>query len=145
MTTVRELLAGKGDRVFTITGDQTVLEAVRFMNEHRVGALVVTRGDRIKGIFTERDVLQRVVTQTRSAAELRVEEVMTTQVKCCLKDMPVEEAARLMRDHRIRHLPVCDEGGKLVGLVSIGDVNAYHVQAQQATIDHLHAYVYQNV
>lgn len=142
MAIVRDLLMTKGDQVLTTSPDETVLEAVRRMNEHRVGALVVMERHRIVGIFTERDVLQRVVTQRRPAEELRVDEVMTRQVTCCRLDTPVEEAARMMRDQRVRHLPVCDSGKKLVGLVSIGDVNAYHVRAQQDALEHLQAYVY---
>ncbi len=140
--TVRDLLAGKGRQVYTTTGDHTVLDAVLQMNEHKVGALVVVKRDRIVGIFTERDVLRRVVTQKRPAEQMRVEEVMTAPVRCAPASMELDEASRLMRDHRIRHLPVCDDQGKLVGLISIGDLNAQHVQAQQATIEELHHYVY---
>ena len=145
MTTVRDLLAAKGGRVWTCDRSETVMDAVRRMNDHRIGALVVMDGQRIMGIFTERDVLQRVVTQGHAADNLLVVDVMTAPVRCCSPEMNVEEAGRLMRDQRIRHLPVCDDAGKLLGIVSIGDINAHHVRMQQDAIQHLEAYVYHSV
>lgn len=145
MTTVRDLLAAKGGRVWTCDRSETVMDAVHRMNDHRVGALVVMDGQRIMGIFTERDVLQRVVSQGHAAESMPVMEVTTAPVRCCSPEMNVDEASRLMRDHRIRHLPVCDAAGKLLGIVSIGDVNAYHVRMQQDAIQHLEAYVYHSV
>ena len=142
MTTLADLLAMKDPHVHTLGTGATVLEAIRLMNEERIGALVIMEKGRVAGIFTERDVLRRVVEDRRSPAALKVAEVMTTQVICCSPGTPIEEAGRLMKERRVRHLPVCDEAGRLMGLVSIGDVNAYHVHAHEATIHALQEYVY---
>lgn len=141
MATVRELLAGKGAQVHMVPPSATVLEAIRTMNDRRVGAVVVGLDGRLDGIFTERDVLRRVVAEQRDVSALRVSEVMTHDVLCCAPETTVEEASRIMRDERVRHLPVCDAAGKVVGLVSIGDVNAFHANIQDATIQLLNDYV----
>jgi CBS domain-containing protein len=119
----------------------TVLDAIRTMNDRRIGAVVVGRGGRMEGIFTERDVLRRVVAEQREVASLPVSAVMTKDVICCDPETSVEEASRTMRDQRIRHLPICDAEGHVVGLVSIGDVNAFHANVQDATIQLLNDYV----
>jgi CBS domain-containing protein len=142
MAVVRDLLARKGGHVHTVKDSQTVLEAIRLMNEHRIGALVVLRDGKLVGMFTERDVLRRVVEHQRPPAQVAVAEVMTPDAFCCRPEMSIDEASRIMKEERVRHLPVCDARGSLLGLISIGDVNAYHVSAQQAHIDELHEYVY---
>src|SRR4051812_22042428 len=131
MPTVMDILANKGSHVATIPSDATVLEATHVMNDRKIGALVVQDGNRVLGIFTERDVLRRVVAVERSPSATLVGEVMTKDVVCCPPDTEVDEASRIMRDRRIRHLPVCDDGTGLVGLVSIGDLNAYHASSQE--------------
>lgn len=141
MATVGELLAKKGSHVHTVSPSATVLDATRTMNEHRIGGLVVTQEGRMVGIFTERDVLRRVVAEQRSPAAVSVAEVMTTDVICCPPSTTVEETSRIMRDERVRHLPVCDADGRVIGLVSIGDVNAFHAGVQEATIQLLSEYV----
>jgi len=142
MGTLREILKTKGSEVLTISPVATVLEAVCRMNEHRVGALVVMERGRVVGIFTERDILRRVVGEQRPPAAIAVAEVMTRNVICCDPSTTVEEAGRLMKDRRVRHVPVCDSAGRLVGMVSIGDLNAYHLRAQEAAIRSLEDYVY---
>jgi len=119
----------------------TVLDAIRTMNERRIGAVVVGRNGRMDGIFTERDVLRRVVAEQKNVSTLSVSEVMTKDVICCDPDTTVEEASRTMRDRRIRHLPICDADRHVIGLVSIGDVNAFHANVQDATIQLLNEYV----
>lgn len=145
MGTLREILSRKGWFVHTIPATQTVLDAVDLMNRHRVGALVVTEGDRLVGMFTERDVLRRVVSHPRTPDVIAVAEVMTAEIIQCSPETPIEEAGRIMKDRRVRHIPVCDSRGSLVGLVSIGDVNAYHISQQQTTIQQLEEYVYSGV
>jgi CBS domain-containing protein len=142
MATLKEILAVKGPTVHTITACRTALEAIVMMNEHRIGALVVTEGGRVAGMFTERDVLRRVVTHHRPPAQLLVQEVMTPEVLTGRLAMTVEEASRIMKDRRIRHLPVTDSDGWLLGLVSIGDVNAFHADAQASALRQLEDYVY---
>lgn len=145
MPTVLDILATKGDRVHTIGAAATVLQATQVMNEQKIGALVVMDGIKVAGIFTERDVLRRVIADERSPREVRVRDVMTREVVCCAPDTDLEEASAIMRDRRIRHLPVCDDEGRLHGLVSIGDLNAYHASHQEAHINFLSEYVYGRV
>jgi CBS domain-containing protein len=142
MATLGEILAVKGGYVHTVPASSTVMDAVYLMNEKKVGALVVTRADRVNGMFTERDVLRRVVGHPRPPSEIAVAEVMTADVLVCAPETSVDEAGRIMKDRRIRHLPICDSEGNLLGLISIGDLNAYHANHQEATIHHLKEYVY---
>jgi CBS domain-containing protein len=142
MASVMDIISAKGGHIFTIDPAATVLEATHAMNSHHVGALVVRDGERVAGIFTERDVLQRVIAKELSPRSVRVVDVMTRDIYCCAPETDVEEASRLMRDRRIRHLPVCDDDGKILGLISIGDLNAYHASAQDAQISFLNEYVY---
>jgi CBS domain-containing protein len=142
MATLRDILAVKGSHVYTVAPWNTVQDAICLMNERQVGALVVTSGERVAGMFTERDVLRRVVGYERPPSQTAVSEVMTGSVLVGDLDTPVEEASRIMKDRRIRHLPVLGPSGELHGLVSIGDVNAYHSSLQEATIQHLQEYVY---
>lgn len=146
MSMVSEILKEKGNLVFRIERSATVLNATRLMNSRKIGALVVTDDqEAIVGIFTERDVLQRVVAQQRDPAGTLVEEVMTTDVICCRDAMPVEEVRALMRQHRIRHLPVVSESGDLIGMISIGDVNAHLAGTHEVTIQYLHDYIHGRV
>lgn len=145
MACVRDILATKGSAIFTIHPSASVLEATRAMNKHGVGALVVMDGHRVVGMMTERDVLRRVVGEELFPAAVRVEEVMSKDVVCCTPAADMDEASRIMRDRRIRHLPVCNEQGRLVGMISIGDLNAFHASAQEAQIHFLNDYVFGRV
>lgn len=142
MAHVQDLLQRKGKSVWTIEPTATVLEAATEMNEHKIGSLVVVEeGGRVAGIFTERDVLRRVVGERRDPATTRVAEVMTTEVVCCTPETTADEARWAMRMRRIRHLPVADKGGQLVGLISIGDLNADLQANQEQTLFFLHEYI----
>ncbi len=145
MTTVKEILAGKGTKVLTVGKDATVLQAALLMNEHRVGSLVVMDNDQVAGMFTERDVLRRVVGEHRDPATTMVAEVMTTEVVCCTLQTTIEEARGAMKNRRIRHLPVVDGDHHVLGLVSIGDLNAYQATSQEQTIYLLNEYLYGRV
>jgi CBS domain-containing protein len=143
MPSVMDILADKGTDVYTISPSATVLEATHAMNDQKIGALVVKdSGGRVMGIFTERDVLRRVIAEEKSPNSVRVGEVMTRDLVCCPPETDLDEASRIMRDSRVRHLPVCDADGTLLGLVSIGDLNAYHASSQEAQIHFLSEYVY---
>lgn len=142
MPTVRDVLSSKGTRVYSTSPDATVLDAVTHMNDHKIGALVVMDGDEVVGMFTERDVLRRVVGDERNPATTRVGQVMTSKVVCCEPDADLDEVATLMRTRRIRHVPVCNGDGRLLGMVSIGDLNAMHTSNQEATIHFLNEYIY---
>jgi CBS domain-containing protein len=141
MAQIRELLERKGTHVLTIGPAASVLQAALLMNEHRVGALVAVEGGRVVGMFTERDVLMRVVGERRDPEATRVGDVMTAAVVCCSPDTTVDEARGVMRDRRIRHLPVADAEGRLLGLISIGDLNAQLQAAQEQTVFLLTEYI----
>lgn len=137
-----DILSGKGSTVFTISPEASVLEAALLMNEHQIGGLVVGSVQRVAGIITERDVLRRVVAERRDPAEVRVSEVMTTQLVCGQPEMTVETARKIMRQKRVRHLPIVDDQGRLKGIVSIGDLNAFELDGQELRIHYLHEYIY---
>jgi CBS domain-containing protein len=141
MAVINDILTTKGSQVLTIGPDATVLQAVMLMNDHKIGALVVTTGSDVAGMFTERDLLRRVVGERRDPNTTKVAEVMTTEVVCCTPDTTLEEARGAMKNRRIRHLPVV-EGGRLRGLVSIGDLNAHQMTSQEHTIHLMHEYLY---
>jgi CBS domain-containing protein len=141
MGTVRDILNKKGFEVCSISKEATVLEAATVMNEHKIGSVVVMEGAQVVGIFTERDVLQRVVGEQRDPGTSSVGEVMTCEVACCGLDTSLDEARYAMKTRRIRHLPVVDHDQKLLGLISIGDLNAYHTHNQEQTIFLLEEYV----
>jgi CBS domain-containing protein len=145
MATVSDILAVKGSHVLTIGKGATVIDAALLMNEHKVGALVVTEDGRVIGMFTERDVLRRVVGERREPATTTVAEVMTTEVACCRTNTGLDEVRGAMKNRRIRHLPVVNEDRRLLGLVSIGDLNAYQATAQEQTIHLLNEYLYGRV
>ena len=145
MVTVKNILGVKGAHVWSVGPGATVLEAALLMNEHRIGSLVVLEAGRLVGVFTERDVLRRVVAEARNPADTRVADVMTTEVVCCWPETTLEEAAGVMKNRRIRHLPVLDRDGRLLGLVSIGDLNAHQAHDQEQHIHLLNEYLYGRV
>ena len=145
MPTVLDILATKGDHVHTILASATVLQATQVMNDQKIGALVVMDGRRVAGMFTERDVLRRVIAEERSPREVRVGDVMTRDVVCCSPDTDLDDASAIMRDRKVRHLPICGDDGELHGLISIGDLNAQHASHQEAHISFLSEYVYGRV
>lgn len=143
MVTVSDVLATKSGRVFSVDASATVLDAALLMNQHHIGALVVTAGEDVIGIFTERDVLIRVVATQQSPAETIVRDVMTTPVACCQRTTTLDECRAVMTQKRIRHLPVVEEN-HLLGMISIGDILAKRNADQQETIRYLHDYLYGN-
>jgi CBS domain-containing protein len=142
MGTVADLLAKKGRNVACTSPEQPVLEAVFEMNEKRIGAVVVVDEERrVRGMFTERDVLRRVVGAEKLPRDTKVGEVMTEEVACCRPETTIDEVRSVMARHRIRHLPVCSEEGELVGIVSIGDLNAWELDGKEETIYWLNEYI----
>ena len=142
MSTVAELLEKKEQSLLSIEPTATVMDAANLMNEHRVGALLVVVGEKLEGIFTERDILRRIIGKRQDPDATTVGQVMTTEVACCKPDITVEAARLIFRDKRVRHLPVVDDEGHAVGVVSIGDVNAWAMDNQQAEIHYLQEYLY---
>jgi len=115
---------------------------VNQMNEFKIGALVVMDGNEVVGMFTERDVLRRVVGQERSPSTTKVGQVMTSEVVCCGPEADLDDVAALMKKRRIRHVPVCEDQ-TLVGIVSIGDVVKHKIESLQFERDQLDSYVHQ--
>lgn len=142
MGTINDILREKGNHVITIEPDATVCEAAEKMNEHEIGSLVVVSHGYIKGIFSERDVLRRIVAPCRHPKETTVDEVMTRHVVCCKPHMPLDELAKLLKAHRIRHVPVLDEQGHLMGLVSSTDLVRHKVQSQDVALHYFEEYIY---
>jgi CBS domain-containing protein len=143
MSTVSQVLKGKAARVFTIHPGERVLAAARSMNDHHVGSLVVVDDylpDRIVGIITERDIMTRVVAARKDPETMTVAEAMTGRVLTCVGDTDTEEVRLVMRAKRIRHIPVVDEHARLIGMVSIGDLNNAVVQVLTETVQYLEQY-----
>ena len=140
MSTVSQILQNKGNKVFRIEATATVFEAIKAMVEANVGALLVTDGDQIIGIMTERDYLRRVTLEGRTDKEARVEEIMSSPLIYVTPDASIEECMALMTDRRIRHLPVV-EGEDVVGLVSIGDLVKFQTKEQSFRIQYLTEYI----
>jgi CBS domain-containing protein len=145
MATVRDILAIKGPHVLSIGPEATVLDAAVLMNEHKVGSLVVMSGGSVIGIITERDILQRVVVLRLDPGHTLVQDVMTTELVCCQPHTSLEEARGVLKNRRIRHLPVVDETRRLVGMISIGDLNAHETHDHELTIHVLQEYIYGRV
>ncbi len=141
MNTARDIVTAKGQKVVSIGSSASVLEAAILMNQHKIGCLVVMDQRRIVGIFSERDVLVRVVGERRDPATTKLAEVMTREVICCGPDAPLDELRSVFRNRRIRHLPVCEPDGKLLGLLSIGDLNMVESQLQETHIHYLQEYL----
>lgn len=142
MTTVKDLLLHKGNHVLSVGPKATALDAAVLMNDHKIGSLIVLEQSRVVGIFTERDVLRRIVAEQRDPAATRVDEVMTNELICCRPETTVDEARGAMMTRRIRHLPVIDENGELQGMISIGDLNAHQAVDQEKTIYFLEEYIH---
>ena len=141
MSTISDVLAKKGTGAATIGPDATVLDAANLMNQHRIGALCVVDHDDLVGVFTERDILNRVISAQRDTATTKVADVMTSAVITCGPQGTTADCAAVMSHRRIRHLPVVD-GGKLVGMISTGDLMALQVTEKQAFIDDLYQYLH---
>jgi len=141
MPIAQSILDRKGGNVATIDHQATALQAAKLMNERHIGAVVVTKGDVVIGIFTERDILNRIVAMGRPPDATTVASVMTSPMMCCRRDTPLSECRAVMTNKRIRHLPVVEDG-KLYGMISAGDILASEVVGQQQTIEYLEEYLY---
>ena len=145
MASVRDILQQKGSQVWSIGTGATTLQAAQLMTEHRIGSLVVIDQGRVAGIITERDILNRVVAERRDPAQTTVADTMTAEVACCSLATPLEEAKSAMKNRRVRHLPVLDGDERLLGVISIGDLNAYETADHEQTIFLMSEYIYGRV
>lgn len=140
MATVQTILDHKGTMIATCWPEDTVLVAAGVMNERGIGGLVVVDGGRVVGIFTERDVLRRVVAARRDPAATLVRDVMTKPALTCTPSTSVDECRAIVSARRVRHLPVVQDG-VLVGVITSGDILAHQLREQQAAMDHLRNWV----
>ena len=141
MTTAAELLHYKGNEVFTISPDVTVLEALQVMNKHNIGALLVIEHGQPIGMLSERDYARKVILQGRASKTTLVSDIMTRSYVSVLPDTPADECMGLMTAKRVRHLPVFDAKKKLVGLISIGDVVRAMIADREFEIEQLERYI----
>lgn len=121
MRLVSDLLKSKGSEVWSVTPDRAVYDALKLMADKNIGALLVLEGDRLIGIFSERDYARKVILKGKASKNIPVKEIMSLEVVYVRPEQTIADCMALMTDRRIRHLPVL-EGRQLVGLISIGDV-----------------------
>ena len=140
MKAIGSILKRKGGQIWSVAPGDTMLQAITSMAERGVGALLVMEGPKLLGIISERDYARRVILQGRRSADTRVDEVMTRDVIAVSVDMTVEQGLALMTERFFRHLPVI-EGGKVIGVVSIGDLVKEVIKDQQFEIEELRRYV----
>ena len=140
MATVRDMIRNKGNEVFTIAPAATVLDALKMMAKHNIGALLVMEESRLAGIVSERDCIRKVELLGRDAKTTKISEIMTHNVITVDCSQPLEECMSLMIDRSIRHLPVYDDG-ELVGLLSMRDVLKEVIEVQQMMLSQLERYI----
>ena len=138
--TVKSILDGKGRDVVTLDPDQPLSAAIRTLAEHRIGAVVILRGDRIAGILSERDIVRVIAQEGDAALQHPISSVMTANVKTCRESHSVHDVMEIMTRGRFRHLPV-EEKGRLVGLVSIGDVVKRRIEEVEREAEDIKAYI----
>ena len=134
------ILHHKGASVWSVPLNATVYDAIGILAEKNIGALPVVDGDRLVGIFSERDYTRKVALEGRSSRDTRVREIVSAPVISITPQHSIEDAMRLMSEKHIRHLPVL-EGDKMVGMISIGDLVTWIISAQNSTIDQMEAYI----
>ncbi|WP_019915418.1 CBS domain-containing protein [Methyloversatilis discipulorum] len=141
MKTIAQVIEGKQGPIATVEADNTVISALRVMANRGIGAVLVTDNGALAGIFSERDYARKVVLQGKDSATTPVRDIMTSKLIHVTPDMTVDQAMQLMSDKRIRHLPVLDPAGSLVGVVSIGDMVKETIEYQQFLIKQLESYI----
>ena len=143
MSTVEDVLAGKASpHVHTIAETASVLDAVQAMNQYRIGCLVVTREDTtISGIIAERDVIRRIGCAQEDLSRVPVSEVMKREVIVCTPADGLDAVRSVMRTQWIRQMPVVEPDGGLVGIISLGDLNAFMLSEGEVEITFLHDYI----
>jgi CBS domain-containing protein len=141
MKTIKQILAEKTKPLTTVAADATVQRALELMRERDIGAVLVVDGNRLEGIFTERDCLHKVASIGVDPHETLVRDVMTTKVRYATLDMEVSQGLALMTERFLRHLPVLDEQQNILGIVSIGDLVKAKISDQGFIIEQLERYI----
>jgi CBS domain-containing protein len=140
MKNVRELLDQKGGAIWSVKPDDTVFSTLQLMAEKEIGAVLVCEGGRLLGIFSERDYARQVILKGKASRDTPVRDVMTSRVTYVRLEQTVEDCMALMTDKRIRHLPVIEEG-KVIGILSIGDIVKAVISEKQFIIEQLENYI----
>src|ERR1700746_2670547 len=140
MNFVAEILKAKGRDVWTVSSDSTVYDALQEMADKNVGALLVVEDDKLVGVFSERDYARKVILHGKASKDTLVKEIMSTEMFWVRPDQTVAGCMELMTNKRIRHLPVLDEG-RLVGVISIGDVVKAIISEKEFEIQQLEQYI----
>ena len=140
---LKDLLAKKENVVIQVESDCIVAAAARKMRDNKVGALMVMKNDTLSGIFTERDLMSRVVAEGLDPEKVKVSEAMTSSIATVPLETPIREAANIMSQNRIRHLPVLEEG-QLYGVISVGDILAWKLREQEFTLHQLEDYFFKS-
>ena len=140
MINVRDLVRRKGSRVYSVTPDATVLQALQLMADENIGAVLVMRAEKVAGILSERDCVRKLDLAGKTAAKTRVDEIMTSNVLYVEASQSLDECMAIMIDKNIRHLPVY-ENGNLLGVISVRDVLKEVVDYQQFMITQLEHYI----
>jgi CBS domain-containing protein len=140
MNNVRQLLQAKGESLWSTTPGTSVFDALKLMADKNIGSLVVLEGERLVGIFSERDYARKVILKGKTSREITVAEIMTSEVFSVRPDQTIVDCMQLMTEKRVRHLPVVD-AGRVVGIISIGDVVKSIISDQRDTITPLEEYI----
>ena len=137
---ISRVLRHKGGEIWSVSADTTVYDALEVMADREIGALLVMDRGQLQGVVSERDYARKVILQGKSSKDTLVSEIMTPGVITVTPSHTVDDCMKLMTELRVRHLPVT-EGGRIVGVVSLGDLVKYVISAQQEEIQHLQAYI----
>lgn len=141
MASVSDLLDSKGTAIYSVGPDDPVLEAIKTMAQRHVGALLVMKAGELLGIVSERDYARKVILMGRASGDTPVSQIMSSPVHTVSPKRSVEDCMRLMTQHRVRHLPVV-ENGRVVGVISIGDLVKAVIEDQRQTIEQLEGYIH---
>ena len=141
MKTLKQMLAGKQRPLVVVSPNDSVFHALTLMAQHNVGALMVLNGEQLVGIFSERDYARKVILHGKSSKETLVSEIMSDKVAYVTPKATLDECMALMTEKHFRHLPVLDDDGAVVGMVSIGDLVKETISSQQFLIDQLERYI----
>jgi CBS domain-containing protein len=142
MLKVADILKTKGNNIYAVLPNSSVYDALTFMCEKNIGALMIIEDGELKGIFSERDYARKVVLVNRTSRETKINEIMTQKVITVTSTDSIDYCMERMSERKIRHLPVADNG-KVIGIISIGDVVTAIIESQKETISYLHNYISQ--